>query len=88
LHGVSHTTCRFLPESPRWLIAQKRNTEARTIFARAARMNGVIIDEDVYDRGLVEPKQVTKASVLDLFSHWRLAKNTLIVFFCWLAEAM
>ncbi len=84
-----------MPESVRWLIANKRPDEARAIILKAARMNGVTIPNDVIDRELVrynfhvyftcqvEPPQLAKATLLDLFSHWRLAKNTCIIFFAW-----
>lgn len=38
---------RFVPESPRWLLSQKRNTEAIKIMDRIAQKNGKLPPTDL-----------------------------------------
>lgn len=56
-HGPSpHVTCRervacrFLPESARWLLTQRRREEAKRELHRAARVNGRKLAEDLLDK--------------------------------------
>ena len=39
--------CRFVPESPRWLLSQKRNTEAIKIMDHIAQKNGKLPPADL-----------------------------------------
>lgn len=89
---------RLMPESPRWLISQNRIEEAKSELKRAARLNKMQLDDSVWQQELVSfqcllslptayqqspPEKVESASIIDLFRHPRLARNTLIVFYCW-----
>lgn len=56
---------RILPESIRWLIVNKKPEEARKIIERAARWNGVVIPERVFEEELVVIVS-TKFSLLHL----------------------
>ena len=39
--------CRFVPESPRWLLSQKRNTQAIKIMDHIAQKNGKLPPADL-----------------------------------------
>ena len=39
-HGVTICVCRCVPESPRWLLSQKRNAQVMKIMGHIARKNG------------------------------------------------
>lgn len=39
--------CRFVPESPRWLLSQKRTTQAVRIMEQIAQKNGKVPPADL-----------------------------------------
>lgn len=39
--------CRFVPESPRWLLSQKRTTQAVRIMEQIAQKNGTVPPADL-----------------------------------------
>lgn len=45
-----HVACRFLPESARWLLTQRRMEEAERELQRAARVNGRMLTKDLLDK--------------------------------------
>ncbi|XP_078265378.1 solute carrier family 22 member 15-like [Rhinoraja longicauda] len=72
-----------IPESPRWLYAQGRWSEAEQILESFAKKNG-------QQKSMVSLKPTTaqnigeKANVLDLFRHRILLERTLVLMFVWL----
>ncbi|OQV19690.1 Carcinine [Hypsibius exemplaris] len=79
----------FLPESPRWLLAQKRYpiTELEEYLKKVARINGKNLDPkfeaDLPEilRKIDESEHAVKTSVADLFRTPNLRKKTLILSF-------
>ncbi|CAH1271271.1 SLC22A3 [Branchiostoma lanceolatum] len=80
-----------LPESPRWLISNKRVKSARDALQRAARVNGVTIPDDVYTSLLTKSaeskEETTKFTMIDLLRTPRMRKITLLMCFAWMAVA-
>ncbi|XP_066276612.1 organic cation transporter protein-like [Branchiostoma lanceolatum] len=84
------------PESPRWLMASGKVEETRKTIKRAARMNGVVIPDKVYDliKGNITSDKDTESaemierrfySILDLVRTPTMRKNTIITAFTWFA---
>ncbi|OQV24294.1 Carcinine [Hypsibius exemplaris] len=78
----------FIPESPRWLIARGRVEEAKGFFRKAAKLNGVTIDQTFLDSLGKEEIQQQRLSppgkrhtFLDLFKTPNLRRNTLLLTF-------
>ncbi|XP_045592853.1 beta-alanine transporter isoform X2 [Procambarus clarkii] len=85
-----------LPESPRWLLANGRLSEAEKIMKKMARVNGKVLSPD-YMANLRRKYEVEKYlsgqeqgsmtqrtyGVLDLFKTPNLCRKTLIVTFIW-----
>ena len=46
-HGVTLCVCRCVPESPRWLLSQKRNAQVMKIMGHIARKNGKLPHVDL-----------------------------------------
>ncbi|XP_021181745.1 organic cation transporter-like protein [Helicoverpa armigera] len=76
------------PESPRWLLAVKRNEQAIKILERAARMNKMPTDNIKYDiesyQTSIASNQLKKGNILDLFRTPNLRKNIIAMAFNWL----
>jgi len=77
----------FLPESPRWLIAKGRISEARSILASGAKRNKKDISEE--DIKLKQPKATNqkKGTVLDIMKYPTLRIKTLIMYFNWFSSS-
>ena len=77
----------FIPESPRWLIAQGMVKDAKEVILKAARQNDVetfvlpSCDNSERSAALITP-EVVQYGVLDVF-HTSILKFTLILYFCW-----
>jgi OCT family organic cation transporter-like MFS transporter 4/5 len=72
-------------ESPRWLATKRRFKECATVLQKFADINGKDVQvtetllEEMMPNQIVEPVY----GMASLFSHWRLAKNTLLLMVAW-----
>ena len=83
----------LLPESPRWLLCQKRKAEAVTVLEDIARGNGSVLSEIVMHDLATDEEIVLATAVegdneglLDLFRHWELGLVTVIQLYSWLVN--
>lgn len=82
------------PESIRWLVAKGRTDEARVLIHKAAKRNGVVVEDDliygmektIKEETLEEESRKTYTPV-DLFRYTNLRCKTLILLLCWLTVA-
>lgn len=72
-------------ESPRWLANKHRYSECVTQLNTIAKMNGtkVRITEEELIESLPKENVETVYGIMSLFTHWRLAKNTILIIVCW-----
>ena len=87
---------RWIPESPRWLMAENRLDEAQALLQKYARINGADVESktlrttmeqvkraDMTKMEKNEAQNTTKYSVLDLIKTAKLRKRTIICAFNW-----
>jgi len=77
----------FLPESPRWLIAKGRISEARSILASGAKRNKKSISEEEIDIKQPKSSNQRKGTVLDIMKYPKLRVKTLIMYFNWFTSS-
>ena len=77
----------LLPESPRWLLCQKRIAEAVTVLEDIARGNGSVLSESVkHDLATDEEIVQDNEGLLDLFRPCELGLVTVIQLYSWLVN--
>ncbi|XP_010839194.1 PREDICTED: solute carrier family 22 member 1 isoform X2 [Bison bison bison] len=80
---------RFVPESPRWLLSQKRNTEAIKIMDHIAQKNGKLPPADLKMLSLEEDvTEKLSPSFTDLFRTPNLRKYTFILMYLWFTSSV
>ncbi|XP_010839195.1 PREDICTED: solute carrier family 22 member 1 isoform X3 [Bison bison bison] len=87
--GVGYIADRFVPESPRWLLSQKRNTEAIKIMDHIAQKNGKLPPADLKMLSLEEDvTEKLSPSFTDLFRTPNLRKYTFILMYLWFTSSV
>lgn len=81
---------RFIPESPRWLVANNRLDEAHRVLMTYAAKNGVSVDTkhlrhviSEVRKGDVRKEETRIYGTLDLFKTPKLRKRIIICCFNW-----
>ncbi|XP_066244329.1 solute carrier family 22 member 4 isoform X1 [Saccopteryx leptura] len=81
----------FIPESPRWLISQKRFREAEDIIQKAAKMNNVAVPGAIFDSVELQelkPLKQQKVFILDLFRTRNIATITIMFLLLWMLTSV
>ncbi|XP_024603676.1 solute carrier family 22 member 1 isoform X2 [Neophocaena asiaeorientalis asiaeorientalis] len=87
--GAGYIADRFVPESPRWLLSQKRNTQAVKIMDHIAQKNGKLPPADLKMLSLKEDvTEKLSPSFVDLFRTPHLRKHTFILMYLWLTSSV
>ncbi|XP_037376587.1 solute carrier family 22 member 3 isoform X2 [Talpa occidentalis] len=76
-----------VPESPRWLITQKKGDKALQILRRIAKCNGKYLSP-TYSEITVTDEEVSNPSFLDLVRTPQMRRCTLILMFAWFTSAV
>ncbi|XP_027462457.1 solute carrier family 22 member 4 isoform X2 [Zalophus californianus] len=81
----------FIPESPRWLISQRRFRDAESIIQKAAKMNNIAAPTVIFDpmelQELKLPSQ-QKVFILDLFRTRNIATITIMSLLLWMLTSV
>ncbi|XP_039737088.1 solute carrier family 22 member 1 isoform X2 [Pteropus medius] len=87
--GVGYVADRYVPESPRWLLSQKKNTQAVKILDRIAQKNGKPTPADLKMLSLKEDAtEKLSPSFADLFRTPLLRKHTFILMYLWFTSSV
>ncbi|XP_037673576.1 solute carrier family 22 member 1 [Choloepus didactylus] len=78
-----------VPESPRWLLSQKKNTQAVKIMDYISQKNGKLPPANLKMLSLEEDvTEKLSPSFVDLFRTPRLRRNTLILMYLWFTSSV
>ena len=86
---LTNHSSRFLPESFRWLIAQKRFDKAEAVVTKIVKFNDLEFPRDIFDdvveKNKTEEKNPAsnKYTIIDLFRFRVLRKRSVILAWIW-----
>lgn len=77
---------KYMIESPRWLANKRRFPECvkqLNTIAKINKSNIRITEEELNEVLKCEGNVESVYGIMSLFTHWRLAKNTILIIICW-----
>ncbi|KAJ8270709.1 hypothetical protein GJAV_G00118340 [Gymnothorax javanicus] len=77
----------FIPESPRWLLSQKKSNKAVEITEAIAKENGKTLSKNI-ETLKEDAAESSTASILDLIRTPKMRKHTFILMFNWFTSAV
>ncbi|XP_033741881.1 organic cation transporter protein-like [Pecten maximus] len=78
----------LIPESPRWLISKQKYEEANTVLQKAAKINKVVIEKNLFEKEIENRKTEPVGRIWQLFSTWVMLLRTLVIMFNWCIVSM
>ncbi|XP_022905602.2 organic cation/carnitine transporter 2 [Onthophagus taurus] len=86
--GIFFFSHRFMIESPRWLFNKGKRKKCLMAMRKIGKINGVDVGDELESMVLIgnelKPEKVYGA--MSIFSHWRFAKNSIILIMGWAIE--
>lgn len=79
---------KFIPESIQWLMLRGRTTQVMDTLSTIASRNGKVLPKGVIIASTNEDTTVQKSSIIDIFRTAKLAKQSLVIGYLWIAIGM
>lgn len=93
--ALAFLCCNWVPESPRWLLSMGKVDKVAEILKTIAKTNGTedkLTDQELHSmlkQVVIKQDQCDQShTVFQLFTKWRLTKNTLLITISWIMNAV